>query len=123
MQRLSAHDLRHRRAEIVAAVRAVAPPKVVYGGGTGSHELSSAEAAVTEMTAGSGLYPPGLFDHYRAFPATARRVLRAVGHTQTRAEGRQSFEIVQCSVSILNHRSTSIAKCAKIKAMSSAVCS
>ncbi|HEY4024231.1 MAG TPA: amino acid deaminase/aldolase [Pseudonocardiaceae bacterium] len=67
MQRMSAEDLKHRRADIVAAVRGVAPLEFVNGGGTGSLELTSAEAAVTEVTAGSGLYAPGLFDHYRAF--------------------------------------------------------
>jgi D-serine deaminase-like pyridoxal phosphate-dependent protein len=67
MRRLSAEDLIQRRAEIVAAVRGVAPLEFVNGGGTGSLELTSAEPAVTELTAGSGLYAPGLFDHYRAF--------------------------------------------------------
>ncbi len=33
----------------------------------GSLELTAAEAAVTEVTAGSGLYGPTLFDAYRAF--------------------------------------------------------
>jgi D-serine deaminase-like pyridoxal phosphate-dependent protein len=67
MQRMSAEDLKQRRAAIVEAVEAVAPLEFVNGGGTGSLELTSAEAAVTEVTAGSGLYAPGLFDHYRAF--------------------------------------------------------
>ena len=39
----------------------------VNGGGTGSVERTAAEAAVTEVTAGSGLYGPTLFDAYRAF--------------------------------------------------------
>jgi D-serine deaminase-like pyridoxal phosphate-dependent protein len=39
----------------------------VNGGGTGSLESTAAEAAVTEVTAGSGLYGPTLFDAYRAF--------------------------------------------------------
>jgi D-serine deaminase-like pyridoxal phosphate-dependent protein len=67
MQQLSARELAARRAEAVAAVRAVAPLEFVNGGGTGSLERTTAEEAVTELAAGSGLYSPGLFDGYRAF--------------------------------------------------------
>jgi D-serine deaminase-like pyridoxal phosphate-dependent protein len=67
MQRLSAAELAARRAAIVAAVRRVAPLEFVNGGGTGSLERTSSEAAVTEIGAGSGLYQPRLFDTYRAF--------------------------------------------------------
>ncbi|HXP37504.1 MAG TPA: amino acid deaminase/aldolase, partial [Solirubrobacteraceae bacterium] len=45
-----------------------APPlELVNGGGTGSLELTAREDAVSELTAGSGLYAPTLFDAYRAF--------------------------------------------------------
>jgi D-serine deaminase-like pyridoxal phosphate-dependent protein len=67
MQRASARELASRRAAVVAAVRAVQPIELVNGGGTGSVERTAAEAAVTEVTAGSGLYGPTLFDAYRAF--------------------------------------------------------
>jgi D-serine deaminase-like pyridoxal phosphate-dependent protein len=67
MQRASARELAARRAAVVAAVRAVADLRFVNGGGTGSVERTAAEAAVTEVTAGSGLYGPALFDDYRAF--------------------------------------------------------
>jgi D-serine deaminase-like pyridoxal phosphate-dependent protein len=67
MQARSARELADRRAAAVAAVRAVAPLEFVNGGGTGSVERTSAEAAVTEVAAGSGLYCPVLFDGYRAF--------------------------------------------------------
>src|SRR3954468_25017079 len=67
MQQLSARELAGRRAEAVAAVRAVAPLEFVNGGGTGSLERTTAEEAVTELAAGSGVYSPGLFDGYRAF--------------------------------------------------------
>ena len=67
MQRLSARELAERRAAVVEAVRAVAPLRFVNGGGTGSVERTAAEAAVTEVAAGSGLYGPTLFDAYRAF--------------------------------------------------------
>jgi len=70
MQRRSAAELAARRAEVVAAVRAMAPIEVVNGGGTGSFETSRAESALTEVTAGSGLYGPTLFDGYRAFRPT-----------------------------------------------------
>jgi D-serine deaminase-like pyridoxal phosphate-dependent protein len=67
MQRASARELAARRAAVVAAVRARQPLEFVNGGGTGSVERTAAEAAVTEVTAGSGLYGPTLFDAYRAF--------------------------------------------------------
>ena len=67
LQRASARELAERRAEVVAAVRRVAPLELVNGGGTGSVHVTAAEDAVTEVTAGSGLYAPGLFDDYAAF--------------------------------------------------------
>lgn len=67
VQAASIRELAARRAEVVAAVQAVAPLQFVNGGGTGSLERTSREAAVTELAAGSGLYGPGLFDAYRAF--------------------------------------------------------
>ena len=67
LQRQSGAELARRRAAIVAAVQDVAPLEFVNGGGTGSVEKTAAEAAVTEIGAGSGLYQPGLFDSYRGF--------------------------------------------------------
>ncbi|MFE6099212.1 alanine racemase [Streptomyces laurentii] len=67
VQRVSARELRARRAAAIRAVRAVAPLEFVNGGGTGSLESTSAEPAVTELGAGSGVYAPALFDHYRGF--------------------------------------------------------
>jgi D-serine deaminase-like pyridoxal phosphate-dependent protein len=67
MQRKSGAELARRRAAIVAAVREIAPLEFVNGGGTGSIEKTAAEAAVTEIGAGSGLYHPRLFDGYRGF--------------------------------------------------------
>ena len=69
MQRASAREIRARRSAVVAAVREVAPLEIVNGGGTGSLHTTAREPAVTEVTAGSGLYAPGLFDDYRAFSA------------------------------------------------------
>lgn len=72
MQRRSGTELRERRSEIVAALRDVAPLEFVNGGGTGSLEYTASDQAVTEITAGSGLFAGHLFDGYRAFePAPA----------------------------------------------------
>ncbi len=67
IQSLSARELAVRRAQAVAAVRALVPLELVNGGGTGSLHLTAREPAVTELTAGSGLYGPALFDSYRTF--------------------------------------------------------
>ncbi|HEY7256351.1 MAG TPA: amino acid deaminase/aldolase [Solirubrobacterales bacterium] len=70
MQRRSAAEIAARRAETVAAIREFAELPIVNGGGTGSLELTGAEEAVTEVTAGSGFYAPTLFDHYSRFSLT-----------------------------------------------------
>ncbi|MCK7628136.1 amino acid deaminase/aldolase [Streptomyces sp. RS10V-4] len=68
MQAAARKELAHRRWEAVRAVRAVAPRLAfVNGGGTGSVQHTAAEAAVTEIAAGSGLYVPRLFDNFRSF--------------------------------------------------------
>jgi D-serine deaminase-like pyridoxal phosphate-dependent protein len=68
MKRISARELAGRRGRVVAAVEEVAGPlEFVNGGGTGSVESTAAEAAVTEIGAGSGVLGPGLFDRYHAF--------------------------------------------------------
>jgi D-serine deaminase-like pyridoxal phosphate-dependent protein len=66
MQRRSYEELVRRRAAAVAAVREHADLEFVNGGGTGSVAATSADPAVTEVTAGSGLFGPTLFDAYRA---------------------------------------------------------
>ncbi len=72
MQRASAAELAERRGAAVAAVRGVAELEFVNGGGTGSIETTRADASVTEVAAGSGLFGPHLFDGYRQFtPAPA----------------------------------------------------
>jgi D-serine deaminase-like pyridoxal phosphate-dependent protein len=70
LQRRSATELAGRRASIASAVGELAELEFVNGGGTGSLELTAAEDAVTEVTAGSGFYAPGLFDHYSRFTLT-----------------------------------------------------
>ncbi|KOU54413.1 alanine racemase [Streptomyces sp. WM6378] len=68
MQAAARKELAARRAEVVRAVRAVVPDlEFVNGGGTGSVQHTAAEAAVTEVAAGSGLYVPRLFDNYTSF--------------------------------------------------------
>nr|WP_030503761.1 amino acid deaminase/aldolase [Micromonospora purpureochromogenes] len=69
-QRGSYRELLARRSAAVAAVREHADLEFVNGGGTGSVAATSADPAVTEVTAGSGLYGPTLFDAYRAWRPT-----------------------------------------------------
>lgn len=72
VQRASAAELAERRAAAVAEVQTIAPLAFVNGGGTGSLERTAADPSVTELSAGSGLYGPTLFDQYRSFaPAPA----------------------------------------------------
>jgi D-serine deaminase-like pyridoxal phosphate-dependent protein len=70
MQRRSAAELAERRAAIVEALSEFVQLEIVNGGGTGSLDLTAAEEAVTEVTAGSGFYAPALFDHYSRFRLT-----------------------------------------------------
>jgi D-serine deaminase-like pyridoxal phosphate-dependent protein len=71
VKRLSMREVNERRVRILAAVRDAVGQEVelVNAGGTGSIEVSGAAPGVTEVTAGSGLYAPGLFDGYRSFQA------------------------------------------------------
>ncbi|WP_250002496.1 amino acid deaminase/aldolase [Actinoplanes sp. M2I2] len=70
MQSRSFPEILRRRAEAVAAVREVADLEFVNAGGTGSVAVSGADPVVTEVTAGSGLYGPTLFDAYSAWRPT-----------------------------------------------------
>jgi len=68
MKRASLAQLRGRRTAVVTALqdhlgRAI----LVNGGGSGSIAQTVADPVITEVTAGSGLYCPALFDHYAAF--------------------------------------------------------
>ncbi|TCO26340.1 D-serine deaminase-like pyridoxal phosphate-dependent protein [Kribbella steppae] len=72
VKRRSAAELADRRGAVVDALKQFAPLRLVNSGGTGSLEISSADPVVTEVTAGSGLYGPTLFDKYDVFqPAPA----------------------------------------------------
>jgi D-serine deaminase-like pyridoxal phosphate-dependent protein len=70
MQQRSLPELLRRRADAVAAVRQYADLEFVNGGGTGSVATTGADPTVTEVTAGSGLYGPALFDAYRSWRPT-----------------------------------------------------
>jgi len=68
LKRRSVPEINERRRATVAALAAAGHVlRLVNGGGTGSFESTRADASVTELAAGSGLYAPTLFDHYRAF--------------------------------------------------------
>ncbi|MET3807421.1 D-serine deaminase-like pyridoxal phosphate-dependent protein [Nakamurella sp. UYEF19] len=86
MQARSAAELAQRRSAVVAAVRETADLEFVNGGGTGSLETTASEGSVTEVAAGSGLFGPGLFDHYGAFqPAHAAYFVLPVVRKPTRS--------------------------------------
>jgi D-serine deaminase-like pyridoxal phosphate-dependent protein len=70
VRRLKAASLRQlgeRRREIADALAAVAPLELWNAGGSGSLAESAADPVVTEVSAGSGLLVPTLFDHYQSF--------------------------------------------------------
>ncbi len=67
IKKRSAKELRRRRHKVVAAVTKHGRLEFVNGGGTGSLEVTGADPTITELTAGSGLFNPTLFDGYDAF--------------------------------------------------------
>lgn len=69
VKRASVADLARRRGRVVDAVQQVLgrPLELVNSGGSGSIETTVSDPVVTEATAGSGLFVPALFDHYRSF--------------------------------------------------------
>lgn len=68
MKGASLAQLRRRRPEIVDALtHELGRTVLVNGGGSGSVAETVADPTITEVTSGSGLYCPTLFDHYRAF--------------------------------------------------------
>lgn len=69
VKKRSAAELAERRGAVVEAVWHVASLEIVNAGGTGSLEVTGADPAITELTAGSGLFTPTLFDGYDAFEA------------------------------------------------------
>ena len=69
VKRLSMRRLVEIRGAVAATIEEITgrPPEIINSGGSGSVAESAAAPAVTEVTAGSGLYVPGLFDNYRTF--------------------------------------------------------
>jgi len=67
VKRRSTSELLDRRAEVVEVVRPLAELELVNGGGTGSLHLGARDPSLTELSAGSGLFGPTLFDGYDAF--------------------------------------------------------
>lgn len=67
LKKASMSQLEVRRREIAEALAEVVSLEFWNGGGSGSVEATAADAAVTEIAAGSGLLVPGIFDHYASF--------------------------------------------------------
>lgn len=64
VRRASARHCAARRSEMVEALRDEFDLAFVNGGGTGSLDSTPLDEAVTEVTVGSGLFAPHLFDHF-----------------------------------------------------------
>ena len=60
-------QLAERRGTIARGLSEVVDLEFWNAGGSGSVEATAADAAVTEVAAGSGLLVPTLFDHYQSF--------------------------------------------------------
>jgi D-serine deaminase-like pyridoxal phosphate-dependent protein len=63
----SIEQLLDRRRSVVDALSGLAELEFWNAGGSGSIESSASDPVVTEVTAGSGLLVPALFDHFRSF--------------------------------------------------------
>ena len=65
IRRASATSIAERREELAAVLSAQKLPFQIFnGGGTGSLDTTSYEDILTEVTAGSALFAPHLFDYY-----------------------------------------------------------
>ena len=67
IQGRSVQELSRRRTEAIRLIQALTSLEFVNGGGTGSLESTAGDTSVTELTAGSGLVGPTLFDAYTRF--------------------------------------------------------
>lgn len=81
--------IREAVAETIERLTGTAP-EIINSGGSGSVAESAAAPAVTEVTAGSGLYVPGLFDHYKTF-APRPALFFALPAVRTPARGLTTF--------------------------------
>ena len=67
IQGRSVPELSRRRTEAIRLIQTLTSLEFVNGGGTGSLESTAGDTSVTELTAGSGLVGPTLFDAYTRF--------------------------------------------------------
>lgn len=71
LRKRSMKDLHRRKSEVIAGLHKRGKNlALINAGGTGSLEFAASEGLHTEVTAGSGFYAPGLFDHYSHFKHT-----------------------------------------------------
>ncbi|HSE70960.1 MAG TPA: alanine racemase [Nocardioidaceae bacterium] len=92
MKTASVRQLRLRRQELASVLAGRTELRLWNAGGTGSIESSAGDPVVTEVSAGSGLLVPHLFDHYRSFSARPAAfvglpVVRRPGHATVTVEG------------------------------------
>jgi D-serine deaminase-like pyridoxal phosphate-dependent protein len=91
LKRLSRGNVEKSRAQVVEALRARGLPcELVNGGGTGSVGWAASEAALTEVTAGSGFLVGHLFDYY------AHMTLRPALHFALQVVRRPMRGMVTC---------------------------
>lgn len=68
LKKYSLKEIQQRRKVIVEALQQQGVVfRFINGGGTGSLEFTTHENIITEVTAGSGFYCPGLFDYFSNF--------------------------------------------------------
>jgi D-serine deaminase-like pyridoxal phosphate-dependent protein len=68
LKKISEKECFARRVATVEYLRKAGYPlSLVNGGGTGSVSVTRHDPSVTEITVGSGLYSPTLFDHFKDF--------------------------------------------------------
>ena len=71
LKKLSIRQLQSRRENFLEKILSQGHIlELINGGGTGSLIETSKESVVTEVTVGSGIYSPVLFDHYKDFSLT-----------------------------------------------------
>jgi D-serine deaminase-like pyridoxal phosphate-dependent protein len=91
MKAASSADVRRTRAALADALKSAGLSPVVFnGGGTGSLVSCAGEAALTEVTAGSGFVDSHLFDRYRALR------LRPAAYFALQVVRRPSAHMVTC---------------------------
>jgi D-serine deaminase-like pyridoxal phosphate-dependent protein len=91
MKAASSANVRRTRAALADALKSAGLPPVVFnGGGTGSLVSCAGEAALTEVTAGSGFVDSHLFDRYRALR------LRPAAYFALQVVRRPSAHMVTC---------------------------